>query len=245
VELRSGPLAAWATSWLTTGGPADEVIRAVTGSDAPHQIVGLDGASGPVPLSELLIRWRGTGGPVRLVLPVAGDLRGVPGPPSFRDAALEAGEAVHGGGIGLVPSIVDYAPSSAPTAVTWTAYDVTPPPPDQIDVGEAQYELATAIRECAADLAAAEVGGARDEVLGELASARRAGELVNLPPGFPPRAVALVSQAERLRAVLRLAAYDPVGGAIDQRGVAARAAGLRPLGMAVRRACVAGYNGAA
>jgi len=42
--------------------------------------------------------------------------------------------------------------------------------------------------------------------------------------------------------VLRIALLDPVGGAIDRTGVAARTDALRPLVTAVRRARVAGYN---
>ena len=35
---------------------------------------------------------------------------------------------------------------------------------------------------------------------------------------------------------------DPLGGAVDQHGIAARAAALRPLATAVRRARVAAFN---
>ena len=240
-RARCGPLAAWATSWVRHGGPADEVIAAVTGADAPHLVVGL-GGDDPAPLSEVLIRWRRSGAAVRLVLPVAGDVRGVPGPAAFREAALDAGAAVFGDGLGMVPTITDYSPSSAPTSVVWTAFDVTTAPPDFVSVADAQYDLNAAIRESASMLAAAEVAGSRDDLASGLQSARRAGERVNLPPGYPPRAVALVAQAERLAAILDLALVDPVGGAIDQHGMTARAAGLRPLELAVRRALLAGYN---
>lgn len=242
-RARSGPLAAWATSWVRQGGPADEVIDAVTGADAPHVVVGLDGRSDTAaPLSEALIRWRRSGDAVRLVLPVAGDLRGVPGPAPFREAALDAGAAVYGGGFGIVPLVTDYSPSSAPPSVVWTAYQVTPAPTDFIGVADAQYDLTAAIRECASTLAAADVAGSREDLTDGLSTARRAGEHVNLPPGFPPRAVALVAQAERLNAILELALVDPVGGAIDQHGMNARVTGLRPLESAVRRALLAGYN---
>jgi hypothetical protein len=52
----------------------------------------------------------------------------------------------------------------------------------------------------------------------------------------------LLAQAERMDDVLRIALLDPVGGAIDRTGVAARTEALRPLVTAVRRARVAGYN---
>ena len=87
-------------------------------------------------------------------------------------------------------------------------------------------------------------GGAAD-VTDALRDARRAGEHLNLPPNFPPRAVALLAQAERMQAVLDLVADDPEGGAIDRFGMSARANALRPLAAAVRRARLAGYNAAA
>ncbi|MCU1657322.1 MAG: hypothetical protein JWO57_1978, partial [Pseudonocardiales bacterium] len=97
-RLRSGPLAAWASAWLAGLVASDDVLRAVTAGDAPHQVGGLGTFDAElVPLSEVLIAWRRGGEPVRVVLPVAGDVRGVPGPAEFRSAALEAGEAVHGG----------------------------------------------------------------------------------------------------------------------------------------------------
>jgi hypothetical protein len=224
---------------------SDEVIRAVRGSDAPHQVGGLRGFDAElVPLSEVLIAWRHTGGPVRVVLPVAGDVRGLPGPAAFRSAALESGEAVCGGGIGLVPEVIEYEPSSAPPTVLWQAFDIADLPEDPLTVTEAQYDLTTAIREAASALSAADVARWVDDISDDLRDARRAGERLNLPPRHPSPAVALIAQAERLQAVLDLAAKDPTGGAIDRHGIAARADALRPLAAPVRRARTAGYNAA-
>jgi hypothetical protein len=244
--LRSGPLAAWAAAWLGGHAAADEVLRATTRNDATHQVGGLGGFDAElVPLSEVLIAWRHAGGPVRLVLPVAGDVRGVPGPAEFRSAALDAGEAVCGTTVGIVPTVIEFAPSSAPPTVLWQAFDVAHAadvPTDFIAVADAQYELTTTIRESASALSAADVAGWIDDIAHMLHDARRAGEHLNLPPGFPSRAVALIAQAERLQAVLDVAARDPTGGAIDRTGIAARAEALRPLATAVRRARLAGYN---
>ncbi len=241
--LRSGSLAAWAAAFFAGRVSLDQAVDAVTGSDAPHQVVGLPGAEfDAVPLQQALVAWRRTGASVRVVLPVAGDVRGLAGPGDFRTAALEAGETALGPGLGLVPEIVDFYPSSAPTTVLWHAYLTEPIAPDYLSVADAQFDLTTAIRESASALAAADVAGSGDDVVETLRDARRAGERLNLPPGFPPRAVALVAQAERLQAVLDLALADPAGGAIDRMGMAARTSALRPLATAVRRARVAGYN---
>jgi hypothetical protein len=243
-RLRSGVLAAWYSAWEGGCVGPDDVITAVVGADAPHQVTGVDDeASGP--LSEGLIALRRTRSPVRLVLPVAGDVRGLPGPAEFRTAALDAGEAVVGGGLGLVPRVVDYAPSSAPTSVLWQVFHTDTTAPDYISVADAQHELTTEIRESATALSSAGVSGWIEDIQDELSQARRAGERLVLPPGHPPRAVALLAQAERMQAVLDIAARDPHGGAIDRMGIAARASSLRPLATAVRRARLAGYNAVA
>ena len=176
-------------------------------------------------------------------LPGPGDLRGVPGPSGFRAAALEAGEAVFGGGFGLVPEIMAANPaSSARPYVRWRAFAVEAPPPDHIDVGEAQHELTAAIRRHGPGPAGR--GCVRRLRRGWGRTRRGApGRRATRPAdGYPSRAVALLAQAERMDGVLRIALLDPVGGAIDGMGVVARTEALRPLVTAVRRARVAGYN---
>ncbi len=242
--MRSGVLAAWGRAWLAGSVSIDQVVDATTAGDAPHHAVGSPGLEGLdlVPLRELLVLWRRQGGSPRLVLPAPGDVRGLPGPAGFRSAALEAGEAVVAGHLGAVPEVVEHAPSSAPSTVLWRVSATDPVPDDPIDLGEAQYELTTAIRESASTLHATETARWREEFGAGLTAARHAGECIDLPPGHPPRAVTLVAQAERLQAVLDLAATDPVGGAVDRTGVTDRAAALRPLAIAVRRARTAAYN---
>jgi hypothetical protein len=240
---RSGALVAWANAWLAGAVASDEVLRAVTGTDAPHRVAGL--GEELVPLSALLIEWRRSGGSLQVGLPVPGDVRGLPGPLGFRAHALEAGEAVFGPSVGAWPEVTDFAPSSASPSVVWQTEPVEESGTEYIDVADAQYELTTAVREAAIALTAADVAGSSDALAGLVRDARRDAERLNLPPGFPPRAVALVAQAQRLSALLELAAMDPVGGAVDRTGMAARDTALRPLATAVRRALVAGYNAGA
>jgi hypothetical protein len=239
-RLRSGPLAAWTAAWFQGEVGPDEVIDAVTLDDAPHEVSGL--ALDLVPLRDVLAMWRREATSVRLVLPVPGDVRGVPGPAEFRAAALEAGEAVCGGSLGIVPDVTEYYPSSAPPTVVWQAFVIESSATDYVQLADVQYELATAIRETASALTAANVSGGAADIADALHDARRAGEHLNVPPGFPPRAIALLSQAERLQAVLDIAAEDPEGGAVDRFGMSARDGALRPLATAVRRARLAGYN---
>ncbi|MCL2782227.1 MAG: hypothetical protein FWD74_12235, partial [Actinomycetia bacterium] len=159
---RCAALAVWATAWLAGRAASDDVLRVTIGDDGPHRVIGLpdgpggpppppapDGLAGPsgpnrppsAPLAAALIEWRRCADAVRLVLPVPGDPRGLPGPPEFRAAALDAGEAVYGGWLGLVPQVFDHPVSSAPATVTWTAFVVEQPPQDPLSIADAQFEL--------------------------------------------------------------------------------------------------------
>jgi hypothetical protein len=239
-RLRSGPLAAWTAAWFQGEIGPDEVVDAVTLDDAPHLVSGI--ALDLVPLRDVLAMWRREAASVRLVLPVPGDVRGVPGPREFLTAALDTGEAVCGGSLGVVPEVTEYFPSSAPPSVVWHAFVVDRVPPEQMHLPDVQHELTTAIRETAAALAAADVAGCGADIADALRAARHAGEHLNLPPRFPSRAVGLLAQAERIQAVLDLAASDPDGGAVDRFGMSARDSALRPLATAARRARLAAYN---
>ncbi|HEX5494630.1 MAG TPA: hypothetical protein VFX70_08680 [Mycobacteriales bacterium] len=268
--VRSGLLAAWGSAWLAGRVSYDDAVDAVTGADEPHRVVGLaaphlagsDGiadepAEGPgdgpvgapaedpgVPLGWLLTALRDRGSTaVRLVLPVPGDPRGLPGPGPFTSAAVTANEAVLVPGLGAVPALTRHgsAVGSAATSVRWTAYRVGEPTPDPLSVAEAEHDLAAALREATAalvevDAASWSPGGAPDADL-----VRRHAE-PRLPPGWPARAVRLLVQADRLAGVLSLADADAPGGAVTGAQARARDEALRPLRTAVRRARLAAYN---
>jgi hypothetical protein len=235
--------AAWTSAWLAGEAAYDDVVARVTGEDEPHRVTGLPGSTGEVPLGWVLpvLRERATDG-VRVVLPVAGDPRGLPGPGPLTDAALLAGEAVLGGGLGLVPAVTQHGPDHDRTyGVLWTVHEVGGPAPDPLTVAEAEHDLTTATREAASALAALDVASWRPEVADGLARMRR-GITPDLPPGHDGRAVRLLAQAERLAAVLDLAGADAPGGAVNVTEARARDAALRPLATAVRRARLAAYN---
>lgn len=228
------------SAWYAGRVGPDEVVDAATCDDAPHIVSGI--ALDLVPLLDVLLVWRRDAAAVRMVLPAPGDVRGVPGPADFLAAALEAGEALCGGTLGLVPEVTEYYPSSAPPTVVWHAFAIDSAVADHVQLADVQYDLTTTIRDTASALLAADVAGTRDDIADALRGARHAGEHLNLPPGFSPRAVALLAQAERMQAVLDLATADPEGGAVDRFGMSARDSALRPLAAAVRRARLAGYN---
>jgi hypothetical protein len=241
--VRAGVLAAWTSAWLAGEAAYDDVVARVTGDDEPHRVTGLPGAAGETPLGWALpvLRERSPDG-VRAVLPVAGDPRGLPGPGPFTTAALEAGEAVVGRGLGLVPRVTEHGSVADRTcSVLWTAYEVVEPAPDPLTVPEAEHELTAATRDAASALAALDVASWRPEVADELARVRR-GVTPELPPGHDARAVRLLASADRLAAVLDLAGADAPGGAVTGAEARARDDALRPLATAVRRARQAAYN---
>ena len=243
MRVRSGVLAAWTSAWLAGEAAYDDVVARVTGDDEPHRVAGLPGVAGETPLGWALpvLRGRSPEG-VRAVLPVAGDPRGLPGPGPFTTAALEAGEAVVGRGLGLVPRVTEHGSVADRTCtVLWTAYELVEPAPDPLTVPEAEHDLTAATRDAASALAALDVASWRPEIADELARMRR-GVTPELPPGHDGRAVRLLASADRLAAVLDLARADAPGGAVTGAEARARDDALRPLATAVRRARQAAYN---
>ena len=199
----------------------------------------------PAPLSAALTDWRRSGArALRLVLPVAGDVRGLAGPAEFREAALLNGQAVFGPDFGLTCSLSERKPSSAPRTITWQRGAIDDAPNDYLALPDAEHELTEAIRITAAQLAQRDAPSWLTDVGGALSSARRVGERLNLPASHPPRGVRVIAQAERLSAVFRMVDRDETGE-VDARGMQERSALLQPLRVAVRRALLAGYNAAA
>jgi hypothetical protein len=246
--VRSGVLSAWASAWLAGEVAYDEVIAHVTGTDEPHRVVGLPGteAAEDMPLGWALtvLRERTPTG-VRVALPVPGDPRGLPGgSPAFVAAAMAAGEAVVGRGVGLVPVVTEHgsAVGSRTITVRWEFQEIAEAAPDPLTVPEAEYELTEQVRRSATALAALDVASWRPEMAGELARVRARPTAPDLPPGHDARAVRLLAQADRLTAVLDLAALDAPGGAATSHDARERETALRPLLTAVRRARVAAYN---
>jgi hypothetical protein len=267
----SARLAVWTTAWLVGDVAFDDVADAMERGGATHIVVGLPIAiaarrnqlGGPLVgevgselhspvveadtagtdrLGAALIAWRSTAPTVRVVFPAPGDVRGLPGPGPFTTAAVEAGQAVLGGGLGLVPAETANPLSSARPLVTWRAYPIGDPAPDPLQLSEATHDLAVAIRETASLFTAADLTGTRADVGSELARARRIGEQIDLPRGFPQRATALVAQAERLSIALDLALSDAEGLAADRAAMGTRAQALRALAATVRRTRQAAYN---
>lgn len=247
---RSVRLAAWGTAVLSGGTPAPAAVRAVTGDDEPHELVGPDGGHGG--LEEWLdgLRRAGTRG-LRAVMPVPGDPVGLPGPAGFNAEAVQAGECVltdggpNGPWWGLVPEVIGFGSVYEPGAmVTWTLHPVASrAAPPVAGVADAERELRTAMQRAAEELARLDVARWREDAADRLAAVRSAG-LPNgaLPASMPPRCAHVLLTAARIRAIVALASEDD-GAAVSAHEVARRAAALRDLDSVCRRAMVTAANG--
>ena len=225
----SARLAWWGSAWLRGRVVIDLVLDAVLGDDATHVVAGLPDVEGSVSLSRDLaeIRLAATT-PFGVALPEPAARVGLGGPAELNAAALEAGEAVVAGGVGLVPRRVG-------AAVEWAAY---PAAPRQLtDVGEADRMLRRALQETVAGLVDLDVARWRPEAADALMDLHHPPRL-RPPPGTPDRCVDLAARSLQAQAIVELALEDD-GGALSATEVTARRATLQPLGAAARRGLVA------
>jgi hypothetical protein len=248
-EPRSGRLTAWGNALLAGLAAPDDVAQQITADDAVHRIAGLPGETGPVGLTLGLGRLRALGVTgLRLALPVAGHPLGLTGPPEFNDLALSAGEAVltvGGTALGLVPEVRSAGPAGdLHVDVEWRCLPVRDAPPADVpSLGEAERELAEALRDATMALARLDVAGAGPAAQAALDAYRARTEHGRevLAPGYPPRAVRVLALAQRVAALVAIAA-DGDGAAVSASQIAARAELLRPVERTARRAQVAAYN---
>ncbi|MEV5486209.1 MULTISPECIES: hypothetical protein [Streptomyces] len=256
-EPRSGRLAAWGNALLAGLISPDDAADRIADDDAVHRVEGLPGEEQPVGLTLALGRLRALGAVgLRVALPVPGHPLGLCGPPEFNAAALEAEEAVlaSGAGLGLIPETYEAGPEGGAgpdvhVEVVWRCLPVREAPPADVpSLGEAERELAEALREATELLSTLDVAGAGPVAQAALAAYRaraEAGRQV-LAPGYPPRAVRVLELAQRVGALIDIAqqAGGEHGGAVSSSEIAARAEALRPVERTARRAQVAAYNSA-
>lgn len=207
---RCAELAWWLTCWLR--GRAEDL--AAGGGFAIGQ--------------ELLGRLRRTGADgAGLALPRPGDPLGLAGPADLTRAALEAGEAVLVGGLGLVP-----------VGQGLEAYAAQPRPAP--DLGSADRELRATIVTTAEALADLDVARWQPELADALLDLRRR-PVLSPPPGTPGAAAGLAARGAQALAIAELGLATE-GAAVSAWELWARAGVLRDLDRASRRAIVAGCS---
>ncbi|WP_440572715.1 hypothetical protein [Streptomyces sp. KR2] len=251
-EPRSGLLAAWGNALLAGLVSPDDAASAIVGEDARHRVVGLPDWPEPAGLTLALGRLRSLGATgFRMALPVPGHPLGLSGPPEFNERAMEAEEAVVtvGAGLGLVPEVAVAGPEGdVHVEVVWHCLPVREAPPADVpSLGEAERELAQALREATEVLARLDVAGSgpvAEAALDAYRARAHAGAKDALAPGYPQRAVRVLELADRVALLVELAGSSGHGGAVSAAEMAARAEALRPVERTARRAKVAAYGAA-
>ncbi|WP_385640708.1 hypothetical protein [Streptomyces sp. SudanB91_2054] len=248
-EPRAGRLAAWGNALIAGMVSPDDAAVAIVGDDAVHRVEGLPGEAGPVGLTLALGRLRALGARgLRVALPAPGHPLGLSGPPEFNARALEAEEAVicHGAALGLVSEVYEAGPEGdVHVEVVWHCLAVREAPPADVpSLGEAERELAEALRDATEVLTRLDVAGSGPVAEAALAAYRARAERGRevLAPGYPSRAVRVLEMAQRVGMLISLAYENGHGGAVSAAEMAARGEALRPVERTARRAQVAAYN---
>ncbi|MFI1327970.1 hypothetical protein EF913_30135 [Streptomyces sp. WAC04189] len=248
-EPRAGRFAAWGNALIAGMVSPDDAAVAIVGDDAVHRVEGLPGEAGPVGLTLALGRLRALGARgLRVALPAPGHPLGLSGPPEFNARALEAEEAVicHGAALGLVPEVYEAGPEGdVHVEVVWHCLAVREAPPADVpSLGEAERELAEALRDATEVLTRLDVAGSGPVAEAALAAYRARAERGRevLAPGYPSRAVRVLEMAQRVGMLISLAYENGHGGAVSAAEMAARGEALRPVERTARRAQVAAYN---
>ncbi|MDQ0841911.1 hypothetical protein [Streptomyces sp. V1I6] len=249
-EPRSGRLAAWGNALLAGLVSPDDAVHAIVGDDTVHRVEGLPGETAPVGLTLALGRLRALGVTgFRVALPAAGHPLGLSGPPAFNARALEAEEAVvaTGAAYGLVPEVYEAGPAGdVHVEVVWHCLPVRDAPPADVpSLGEAERELAEALRDATNTLTRLDVaasGPVAEAALDAYRARAQRGAAETLAPGYPPRAVRVLELAQRIGLLISVAYENGHGGAVSASEMAARGEALRPVERVARRAQVAAYN---
>lgn len=203
----------------------DAGVRAATAQAAERS--GLPAPGEPAAGTAALLPLLRAGGPARLVIPVPGDLRGLPTAPA--GSAL-IGDALDAGAAAVFP---EAGLALVPLHGQWRAHRYSGDHP-ALPEREARLLLDEAVRAATAGMLRADVAaGSRDRAV-SLDRAVRDQELP-LPPGMPAGAVSLLAAAMRLHGVLLLARRHGTAAASGHQLGAVDAA-LAPLQRAAHEA---------
>lgn len=242
--LRAAAFVAWGNAFLAGSTDPDTAAETTRGFDRSHWVADLPGAPDGMTTLPVAFRILARDGAVglRLVLPVAGDPYGLPGPPDFNASAILAGEAVlvSGRELGLIPE-VQRSPDDL-VDVVWHTSEVNSRPSPMPALREADRTLSAVLRESTELLSSLDVARLDDDA-SEVLTALRRGVFdgPKLPPGHASSAADVVVRARRLAAIVSLARSDD-GGALTASEATQRREALLPLDRAARQALSAAYS---
>ncbi|MGU3651402.1 hypothetical protein [Mycolicibacterium sp. A43C] len=269
----SASLTVWVNAWLAGVAAPDDVLDALSQWAPKHSVTAYDSvAAGNTGLPwpdlnhsgtmSLLQSMRTAAGPaadapaVALVLPVPGDVRGLPPDTQFQRDAVTMGEAMIVGthpdrSVGMVPEYAyediddpDYEPD--PVSLAWTVYSVPGPVVlEHHDLGEAEYTLRSAVRSAADALSALSTGigvADIDDPRGMVEQLLEATRLHRLPDHTPERALRVLENAAHIDAIITASSgLIPIGLQTSSE-VQIASDTLRPLASVVRTARLAAIS---
>jgi hypothetical protein len=267
-------LSVWANAWLAGAAAPDDVLDALSQWAPRHSVTASDAVaagstglpwpdvnhSGTMSLLQTLRTAAGipVGSPAfSVVLPVPGDVRGLPAGTQFQRDAVTAGEAIviDGGptaaaAVGLVPDFeyddADESEDAEVNGLSWTVYSMPAAPrAEHVDLGDAEFALRSAVRSAADALGAirAEAGGL------DVADPRKLVEQVmessgqhRAPDHAPSRALRVLENAAHIDAIVTVSSgLMPIGLQSSSEAQIANQA-LRPLSAVVRSARLAAVS---
>ncbi len=273
-------LAVWANAWLAGAAAPDDVLDALSFWAPKHSATAYDSvAAGRTGLSwpdlthagavSLLQTVRAAAGrdccapAVAVVLPVPGDVRGLPPGTQFQRDAVTAGEALVIAGsagrsdaVGLVPDFEfdtgestgedesQYGPEV--TALSWTVYSVpAAPAAERAELGDAEYGLRSAVRSAADALGTLRAGARGSDIedpRGLVEQLLEAGHQHPVPHHAPTRALRVLENAAHVDAIITVSSgLMPIGLQSSSELQIANDA-LRPLVGVVRSARIAAVS---
>jgi hypothetical protein len=264
-------LSVWANAWLAGVAAPDDVLDALSQWAPRHSVTAYDSVAagrtglpwpdlndaGAVSLLQTLRTAAGPPGstpPIGVVLPVPGDVRGLPAGTQYQRDAMTAGEAIivardASAAIGLVPEF-DYDDiedesefEPEPCALAWTVYSVPGAPTvEYVDLGEAEYALRSAVRSAAEALGALRAGAAGADVAdprGLVEQVLESGRLHQIPDHAPTRALRVLDNAAHVDAIITVSSGLIPSGLQSSSEVQIASDALRPLTSVVRSARMA------
>jgi hypothetical protein len=272
----SATLSVWANAWLAGQAAPDDVLDALSCWAPTQSVTAYDAVAaghtglpwpdihdaGVVSLLQTLRMAAGrssTGTPsITVVLPIPGDVRGLPPATQFGRDAIAAGEAVivthpddPGKAVGLVPEF-EYDDSDDEleipelAALSWTVYSLPIPPViDHIELGEAEYDLRLAVRSAADALTTIGLGSAGvdvDDPRGMVEQLLESTRHHRVPEPAPSRALRVLENATHVDAIIAVSAgLSRIGTqSLSEAQIATDA--LRPLAAVVRSARTAALS---
>jgi hypothetical protein len=267
-------LSVWSNAWLAGQAAPDDVLDALSAWAPIHSVTAYDavaaGRTGlpwpdvdPAGAMSLLQTVRTAVGrrgdlswPARpsidLVLPVPGDVRGLPAGTQFQRDALDVGEAIvvrapEGEAIGLVPAFEcsDDDESAVPdiTVLSWSVYSVPGGPvPDQLDLGEAEFALRSAVRSAAETLGSLQPLPGCEDPRALVDELLQAGSLHRIPDHAPDRALRVLTTAAHVDAIIAVSAGPTPIATHSASAEQIADAAMRPLSTVVRAARTAAVS---